>query len=527
MKSPYRWLALLLFLALFLFVILAFQQAGIAWDEQWHLEYGRLLLDYYRGLPPVEPELSALTYRNLYIYGGAFDLSAELFNRLVGRVVPLGPIELRHLFTGLVGLLGVAGAWLAARRLIGERAAFWSALLLALWPGYLGHLFFNPKDLPFAAAYIWSLYALLRLMNGPARSAWRDWLFFGLVAGLALGVRVGGVFLFGWAFLVLAWQAWLTRRKTGRFDLRSPLQFSVAGLLAYAVMLACWPWAHQAPLHNPLEALQRMSNFNFPYEVLYNGAFISAIDLPRAYLPHYLLVTLPELLLVLLTIGAGLGIWQTTRFLRAKQPPSTAFVGGLLLLLASLLPAGFAIWIGSTLYDGARHFLFIFPPLAVLAGWTLDWMLDRLVAWRAWANRLALGLSVLYLVWLAWQIAVLHPYQYAYYNQLAGGLRGAAARFETDYWGTAASAAARQLPAALLADGWPAGQIASLAVAGANDFSVRYYLPDWIVYTPDPDEADVFLGGMRGFGMDQFDGRVLFSIERLGVPFAVVKRPEK
>jgi hypothetical protein len=527
MKSPYRLLSLLLFLALFLFVVLTFQQAGIAWDEQWHLEYGRLLFDYYRGQPPVEPELSALTYRNLYIYGGAFDLSAELFTRLFGRVLPYGALELRHLFTGLVGLLGVAGAWLAARRLAGERAAFWSALLLALWPGYLGHLFFNPKDLPFAAAYIWGLYALLRLLDSPARAAWRDWLFFGLVAGLALGVRVGGVALFGCAFLVLAWNAWHAWRETGRLDLRDLPAFAAAGLLAYAVMLACWPWAQQAPLRNPLEALQRMSNFNFPYEVLYNGAFISAIDLPRAYLPHYLLVTLPELLLALLAIGAALGLRQSARLLGGKGLPSPAFAGGLLLMLASLLPAGFAIWLGSTLYDGTRHFLFIFPPLAVLAGWTFDWLLARLAAWRGWAVRLALGLAALYLGWLAWQMAVLHPYQYTYYNQFAGGLRGAAARFETDYWGTAASAAARQLPAALLADGWPAGQTARLAVAGANDFSVRYYLPDWIVYTPDPDEADVFIGGMRGFGMDQFEGRVIFSIDRQGVPFAVVKRPEK
>jgi hypothetical protein len=27
--------------------------------------------------------------------------------------------------------------------------------------------------------------------------------------------------------------------------------------------------------------------------------------------------------------------------------------------------------------------------------------------------------------------------------------------------------------------------------------------------------------------MDQFEGRVIFSIDRLGVPFAVVKRPYK
>ena len=75
------------------------------------------------------------------------------------RVSPLGTYETRHLLNGLVGLFGLFVTWRLACSVASGRAGLLALALLATTPAYYGHMFINPKDIPFAAA----LTALLLL----------------------------------------------------------------------------------------------------------------------------------------------------------------------------------------------------------------------------------------------------------------------------------------------------------------------------------------------------------------------------
>ena len=113
-----------------------------------------------------------------------------------------------------------------------------------------------------------------------------------------------------------------------------------------------------------------------------------------------------------------------------------------------------------------------------------------------------------------------------YYNRLAGGAPGAAQRYETDYWGTAFSEAARWLAAELKTQaGLSAADRYRVFVACANDTSAAYYFPTGLNITHDPAAADFFIGGIRWACLERLPGKILFSVERFGVPLAVVKEP--
>ena len=59
------------FFALALCIVFAtFRDYGITWDEHYHEAYGRYVLAYYRS---GFRDYDALTYHNLWLYGGAFD----------------------------------------------------------------------------------------------------------------------------------------------------------------------------------------------------------------------------------------------------------------------------------------------------------------------------------------------------------------------------------------------------------------------------------------------------------------------
>jgi hypothetical protein len=132
------------------------------------------------------------------------------------------------------------------------------------------------------------------------------------------------------------------------------------------------------------------------------------------------------------------------------------------------LPLALVIIQHSTLYDGVRHLLFIYPILVVLAaaGWAA-WLSQMREPWvrRTAAAFLAVGLINV----IAFDVRA-HPNETVYFNEIVGGPRGAFARYDMDYWGNcvleavAWSAKAAQLsgvPIAISGEPWQVIQLDS------------------------------------------------------------------
>ena len=130
--------------ALAVIAILTFRDYGLGWDDYTHAEYGGLLLRLYEtGFG----DRRALSFVNLYAYGGGFDM----FAALAAKVLPFDLFETRRLCGAAVGLIGLAVTWRIGRRFGGSLAGLLALVFLATCPLYYGHMFINPKDAPFAA----------------------------------------------------------------------------------------------------------------------------------------------------------------------------------------------------------------------------------------------------------------------------------------------------------------------------------------------------------------------------------------
>src|SRR5436190_18564809 len=131
--------------ALGIVALLTFRDYGLSWDDYVHAEYGDLLLKFYAsGLR----DQRALSWVNLYYYGGGFDLLAAL----AAKLLPFSLFESRRLLGATVGLLGLFITWRIGRRVGGSSAGLIALILFASCPLYYGHMFMNPKDSPFAVA---------------------------------------------------------------------------------------------------------------------------------------------------------------------------------------------------------------------------------------------------------------------------------------------------------------------------------------------------------------------------------------
>jgi len=509
-----------------LLVILTFRSYGLIWDEEWQAIYGHKILAWYTSFFTDD---SAFTYLNLHFYGGAFDLLAALVN----KVSPLGEYETRHLMGGLVGVLGLAGAWRLGQRMGGPRTGVLAAALLLLIPGFWGHAFFNPKDVPFAVAMVWTLVWAVRLVDQLPRPRLSTVLAFGAVLGLALGTRIGGVLMLVYLALVLGTYLLLELYQRGFFQATRAgggvLQALLPALvLAYVVMVVVWPWALQAPL-NPVRAFTTFAHFTWPGQVVAFGQHLSSQHLPWWYLPGQLLVQLPEVVLaglVLAGCAAVVGLaalWRAGAMDVARIPDR---VRGLLPLalvtLAALFPIAYFIAFKPAIYHGYRHFIFVVPPLAVLAALGLEHGLGLVGRYGRRPGVVAAAVLLSAMGWQAFQAARLFPNEYIYFNSLVGGVKGAEGRFNLDYWGTSLHEGADMLDDRIGARHRVDGKPWRVLVCG-YPLSAAYYLGPNFATSNDSADADFYLAFTEG-GCDRaIPGTVIGRVRRGDVTLAVLK----
>ncbi len=196
----------------------------------------------------------------------------------------------------------------------------------------------------------------------------------------------------------------------------------VYAAIGIAVSYATWPYLWAAPVDNFLNVLQNMAAVPETLDVLYAGRILSSESLPIDYLPRLMLLTLTESTLFLATLG-GLSL---ARHRLARAAPATALLP---ILLWFALPLGYVVATSLPIHDAYRHFLFILPPVFILAGLGLDRILAHArSSWMRWVIvcvSLAPG---------AIGIVLLHPYEYTHFNAISGGMAAASRNYETDYW---------------------------------------------------------------------------------------------
>ncbi|MDO8400786.1 MAG: glycosyltransferase family 39 protein [Bradyrhizobium sp.] len=417
--------------AIGLIASLTFRDYGLGWDDYTHAEYADLLLRMYgSGFK----DTAALSFANLYMYGGGFDMVAALLH----KIIPLELFETRRLLGAIVGLIGLGVTWRLGRRVGGPLGGLATLLLLALCPTFYGHMFMNPKDAPFAISMVILMLGLVRLAQEYPKPSPRTILIVGLGAGLSIGSRIlGGMALVyavvGFApLLIEEFRAHGLRESVRRFA--HVVYVLLPGLVfGYLVMGLIWPWSIMEPA-NPFRALTYFSHFfEKPWKEMFDGALVSVPDMPWSYLPTLFALQLPEVLLVL-CIAAVVGTFLS---LPRSDVPARRKTIFLMLTLAATLPLAVAMVKRPALYNGIRHFIFVIPPMAVLAGaafaWGMNWLKHSHRRWQP----VALAIFTFGLMLPLGEMIRLHPYQYTHFNQIAGTVRNANDLFMLDYWGLA------------------------------------------------------------------------------------------
>ncbi|CAN5350316.1 hypothetical protein BH09BAC1_BH09BAC1_25210 [soil metagenome] len=368
---------------------------------------------------------------NLMNYGGLFEFTSMAAAKVVGINTDQDTrfFDVRHFLLGLFTMVCLLFTGLIAKELLGWRAAVFTVAILLLSPRFIGHGMMNSKDIPFAMGYAIAVYYILRFLKAFPIPTWKNSVGVMIGMALALNVRVGALLLFFYfaMFCVLFWGYFQFIKKEKGFEFgnlgKAVLKAGVAGIGGYFLGLLLWPYGLIDPFGNPLAVLKEQSEFPVFINQLFEGQVVSSKDLPSYYLTKFIYMTTPLTFLVGLVIGAVL------LFVNRQK---THIGLWLVLLFTAVFPLFYLSYNNTNVYNGWRHVIFVYPPLVVLAAAGFEYMLRM---WhKAFAKYVVGGLFVALSFSSAIWMAATWPYQYVYFNPLAGGIKAAYGQYVTDYY---------------------------------------------------------------------------------------------
>jgi hypothetical protein len=434
--ASWAWLA-----GVAVLIILTASHYGDSWDEKVRSDAGELKFEYYQQLLSGDLESALDITPANDNYPGLHDLSLAVLR----RISPFSDTLTGNLFSAALGFLGIVGTVRLGRLLGGEETGFWAGVLLTLLPAWYGHMFINPKDIPFAVGYIWALGFIYQWISSEKQPATRLVVLCGLAIGAAMAARIGGLLLVCYLglFVGLAWLADLARATPlnrgmvmrGLVTAHLPRMVAAAAI-GFCVLLFFWPAGQTKPFAGASQTLSNVTQFDWPMPVFFEGVFLQAPDLPAYYIIKMILLKVPVISLLLFAAAVILFAGTARNQAIARWKAFRPLLATGLIFFAILFPVAYVIIRDSVLYNGLRHLLFVLPPLCALAATAIPALREQIRQRRPRLLPIA-GLAVgLGLALPLVSMIRLHPYQYIYYNELAGGTANASRNYELDYWGT-------------------------------------------------------------------------------------------
>lgn len=358
-------------------------------------------------------------------YGMSFDVITVVVNKIfnIDKI-----FESRHAMNALVGWFAMLFCGLLAYRLANWRAALITFFMMFFSPRFLGHSFNNPKDIPFAMAYIFTIYYIIRFLQQFPKPTKKISFYLALGIAMAISVRIGGLLLVAYLVMFVGFyflfttniKKWFTTESMGRIK-KLLIYAIIISIVGYFMGLLLWPYALESPISNPLKSLAFMSNFNASLRQIYEGVSIWSDKVPWYYTIKYIMISIP----VSVIVGAILYI-----FLLKKK--DLQFFWAFVILFAFGFPIFYIAYKHSNVYGGWRHAMFTYPTLVVAAGLGFNSLID------VFKNKyLKIGTALILVLLTSGAIRHTiknHPFEYVYYNELVGGVKGAYGNYEMDYY---------------------------------------------------------------------------------------------
>jgi hypothetical protein len=437
--SAGRWATLIG--GLYVAVLLATSSAvGITRDEGYYFHAARDYIGWFDHAASGKPDLFSQSVIDRFwsynpehpvLMKTAFALSERFFHDTLGV---LGEVDAYRLPAMLTGGLCLALMVLLGAHLWSLPVGVLGAFLLGVQPRFFYHAHLACFDTPITA--LWLAVVTAYVLRNRVRFGH---LKLGFVFGLAIATKHNALFLpivfmihWAWTQRSTLWLAWRPRAGRGASGFRlPPIPWWVfaMGLIGPLVFVAHWPYLWP----DPVARWGSYWGFHLHHEhypVRYFGAGLWEPPFPVAFPWVMWGVTVPLGTLICGVSGALLAVRQVARELWWGEAVSAD--ESFLLLLNLMVPVLLIGMPNVPIFGGTKHWMNALPFLTIFAA-SFAWC-----AACSWSKKPFVRGALMAALVTPGAISCLrhHPHEIASYNELIGGVRGAAsAGFERQFWG--------------------------------------------------------------------------------------------
>ena len=349
----------------------------------------------------------------------------------------------RNLAIAGLSLVGTIAVALTARLLLSSwKWALLSAAVVTSIPAWTGQGMFNVKDVPVAAGYTVFTLSLVLMTRVPSHSRWIFPIFAASFIGgsvLAVGTRPGM-----WVPLALSASLVLIALSLTEFKREGPIAFrvmtyrlAVVGtffVLDYAILLVLYPRAFTTFTDILIESASASASYPIDIPTLTAGEIIMSSNTPWFYLPKWLGAQTPLLIGISIIVALVFGSVKVVQ--RSRSDSWDNLVSWVpVALQAAMMPIAIVI-LGSAVFNGTRHFIFVYPALALMATVGFALVLSRLRGQKIGRLSIFVAIAIAIVIPTINQLR-LFPYNFIYVNPIAAA-GGVSNNWELDFQGVSA-----------------------------------------------------------------------------------------
>lgn len=411
-------------------MLLMSQDAGISADEGRHIRQAEKVYNYYNTDGEDRSALENTGRDPMQFNGQSFD---NLMYVITKKFDIENYIELRHFFIALMGWLIIFITGLIAKESWGYKGAILAILLLFISPRFIGHALNNNKDIPFALGFILCFYGMTKFFRDlPKIKIWSiAWLIGGI--GIAISIRLAGLLLIGFLGLFSAVYYFARKPYFKPFEKEKLITLKkliiavpLVAVAGFFIGILYWPFIMDDPITNIKAVLNATTSHPVSLNQLFNGEIILSTKIPSNYVIKYVLISYP------LVVLAGIILALVLAPFKLKKEK------GLNFFILSFSFVFVMVWMSietSNFYGGIRHLLFIYPiaiGISVFGFFLLTNVVETMKS--KWKRLIPVGFIILLSINPAFHLIKNYPYSYIYFNELAGGVKNAYDKYETDYF---------------------------------------------------------------------------------------------
>ena len=429
--KKYKVVVAVFFAIITLTGVLCFTDYGLPWDEMTEntitysnmKEYVSVLAkdsDANKSLQNF-PDISTYEEKD---HGEAVYYIVPIYDQLFAKDNYRSVLLFRHLYTYLIFVCALFCLYKSLTFLTKSwKYGLLGCLFVFLSPRFFAENFYNNKDMILFSLVLISFWFGIKFID-TKRILYGC--LFAVTVAFASNTRFIGFWLLGLVGLLYIISIIFNKEITKKSLLSGFITLATFVLTFFAITPATW----SSPIEYFKYTFANSANFSrWSNNILFNGnAYNPSINpLPFYYIPEMIAITTPILIVIFIIFGhystiRGIVKTKSLEILKGEQKYY------ILLLLFIWVPLLFLMIKKSNVYNGWRHFYFIYGPLVILAINGVKYIFDN----KKKAIKYIVGtLTGAQLILALCFIILNHPNQFAYYNILA---INPSQHFELDYW---------------------------------------------------------------------------------------------